>query len=57
MQKNKIVLVLALGMMLSPLFVINGEETTTTTANTNVKIGKGFSHLTRITQKSILNNR
>lgn len=36
MQKNKIVLVLALGMMLSPLFVINGEVTTTTTANTTV---------------------
>jgi len=36
MQKNKIILVLALGMMLSPLFVINGELTTTTTANTNV---------------------
>lgn len=36
MQKNKIVLVLALGMMLSPLFVVNGEVTTNTTANTNV---------------------
>jgi hypothetical protein len=36
MQKNKIILVIALGLMISPVLALHAEETVNTTASTNV---------------------